>query len=190
MNKSIELLALRTGDKTSLNSPGVGLFTCALQAGELLGPGQIAGVLMSAGHATTLVLPANVSGRISSARPKRVHEPVGYGTTLYELSPIDEGALAHADQAEQSDESGLILRATQGGRFYRSPSPDEAAYVEIGAEITGGTAIGLVEIMKTFGQVSYEAKNGLPARAKLVRWLCEDGAEIREGDALLEVEAI
>jgi hypothetical protein len=42
--------------------------------------------------------------------------------------------------------------------------------------------------MKTFGHVPYRAAGGLPKRAKLVRYLVDEGAEVRDGQALIEVE--
>jgi acetyl-CoA carboxylase biotin carboxyl carrier protein len=106
---------------------------------------------------------------------------------LYELAPIDAGQAAD-EEAAGGSEAGLVLRAPQTGRFYHRPSPDEPPYAEVGGVLDAGQAIGLLEVMKTFSQVTYEAKGGLPTRARLVRWLVEDGAEIRSGDALLEVE--
>lgn len=189
MNDSIEMIAVRSGETTQLACPAVGLFTCALEPDSLLGPGQTAGVLITAGRRLTLIVPQGISGRVTNSRPERVHEPVGYGTLLYEISSISAGGSVADPQDEQNAESGLILRAAQAGRFYRRPTPEDPAYVEVGDELREGLAIGLIEIMKTFSQVTYDTQGSLPERTRLVRWLCEDGAEIREGDPLLEVAA-
>jgi acetyl-CoA carboxylase biotin carboxyl carrier protein len=188
MKDTIELILRREGESTRLVSPSVGVFTCALEPGALLGPGQVAGVLTASGKSLKLVTPPAVCGRIANERPERVQQPVGYGTTLYELSPIESAGVGAGAVESGSPENGLILYADQAGRFYRRPSPDEAAYVEEGGKLEVGMAIGLIEIMKTFSQVLYEARGGLPPRAKLVRWFADDGAEVREGDPLLEVE--
>lgn len=190
MNPKTELLVRRDGATTLLLAPEVGLFTEALAPGALLGPGQHAGALLAAAGATRLLVPDGVRGRVVNELRERVQAPVGYGEVLYELAPIDAGAgdAAAADVSAPGEE-GLVLRATQTGRFYHRPAPDEPPYAELGSEVTDGQAIGLLEVMKTFSQVPYQAKGGLPARATLVRWLVEDGAEIRKGDALLEVEA-
>jgi biotin carboxyl carrier protein len=184
-----ELLVRRAGAATFLLAPEVGLFTSALPAGSLLGPGQHAGILLAHGRQTKLVVPAGVAGRITSPRPERVHEPVAYLTRLYELAPLAEGDVVTDLAASAADEAGLIVRATQTGRFYQRPSPDEPAYVEVGGELVDGQALGLLEIMKTFNQVSYKAGGKLPKRARVVRWLARDGGEVRQGEGLLEVEA-
>ncbi len=188
MQITSQLLVHKNGEITELRSPEVGLFTCALDAGALVGPGQTAGSILCVGQETSLTVPPGVHGRIANAKRDRVQAPVGYGDVLYELSPIDAAAGPLEDAASQLDSSGLVLRAEQAGRFYHRPSPDEPAYAEVGSELTTGQAIGLVEIMKTFGQVHYIAASGLPERARLVRFLADDGAEIKKGDALIEVE--
>ena len=56
----------------------------------------------------------------------------------------------------------------------------------MGAVVEAGQPIGLIEVMKTFAHVRYGGE-GLPARARIVRVLVEDGAEIGAGDPLYEV---
>ena len=89
-----------------------------------------------------------------------------------------------------SADGRLLARSPQVGRFYHRPSPDKPAYVEAGAEVQAGTTLGLIEVMKTFFQVRYgDADLGdLPARARVVRHLVEDGAEVEPGDPILELE--
>ena len=42
--------------------------------------------------------------------------------------------------------------------------------------------------MKTFSTVPYRAEGGLPARAKVVRWLANDGDDVEPGGGILVVE--
>jgi acetyl-CoA carboxylase biotin carboxyl carrier protein len=188
MQNSIPLLSKTVGELVELRSPEVGLFTCALPTGSLLGPGQVAGAIIAIGRSYTVVVPPGVHGRVANNAPSRTQAPVGYGELLYELSPIDGSVVQADEQLQDSGEGGLVLRAPQTGRFYQRPGPDEPNYANPGDELSDGLPIGLIEIMKTFSQVTYQAENGLPARAKLVRFLVEDGAEIHEGDGLIEVE--
>jgi biotin carboxyl carrier protein len=58
---------------------------------------------------------------------------------------------------------------------------------ELGRELEPGTPIGLIEVMKTFAQVVYRAERGLPARARIVRVLARDGADVDEGAPLIAV---
>ena len=184
----LELLLVRDGERTTLASPEVGLFTEALEAGALLGPGQRAGAIVALGRHFDLVVPNGAHGRVANERPERVQAPVGFGTTLYELTPIDAGDGAVAGEDDRESAGAQVLRAPQTGRLYRRASPEDPPYVEAGDSVTDGQAVGLLEVMKTFSQVLYQAGGGLPERAAVVRWLVEDGAEVREGDPLLEVE--
>ena len=96
-----------------------------------------------------------------------------------------KGAGVGTDDAE----AGLVpVRAPSQGVFYRRPSPDSPAYVEEGSEVSTGTVLGLVEVMKTFAQVLYRPGGSLPARARVLRVAADDGADVDEGDALLELE--
>ena len=52
-----------------------------------------------------------------------------------------------------------------------------------------GQPVGMIEVMKTFTHVHYETQGNLPARARVLRVVPEDGAEVSEGDPLLEIEA-
>jgi biotin carboxyl carrier protein len=55
-------------------------------------------------------------------------------------------------------------------------------------ELAVGDPIGLIEVMKTFGRVLYQPDDTLLTRARVVRVLAADGAEVNPGDALLEIE--
>src|SRR5688500_4989408 len=91
MRETLELHVRREGQRVRLLAPEVGLFTCALAEGTLLSAGARAGVLITLGRARELVVPAGVSGAVSSRAPERVHAPVGYGDVLYELAPLAAG---------------------------------------------------------------------------------------------------
>ena len=48
-------------------------------------------------------------------------------------------------------EAGLTeVRAPMVGTFYRRPSPDEPAFVEVGAKVSAGDPVCLIEVMKLF----------------------------------------
>ena len=187
MRDTIDLLVEQDGDTTRLLSPGVGAFTCAAPRGSLLGAGQDAGVLIVTGRPLYLRVPAGVAGRVNSATPERVHQPVGYRTVLYELSSV-ESAAQEAAEAAAASTSGLFLPSPQAGRFYHRPGPDEPAFVQPGEELVEGRSVGLIEVMKTFAHVTYQASGALPTSAKVKRYVAADGAEVEQGEPLLELE--
>ena len=185
---SLEVRVSRAGDEIVLASPDAGLFTCSATAGSALAPGQSCGVLLRLGRAVELVVPDGVAGIVVNEQPERVQAAVGYGTTLYTLRPFEDvGALA-GEEAQDALDAALCITSPQTGRFYHRPAPDDPPFAEAGDILEAGKAIGLIEVMKTFTQLPYKADGPLPARAKMVRYLVDDGADVATGDALIEVE--
>lgn len=185
----IELLVARDENGTHLLSPGVGHFTQGRPRGSLLAPGDVAGVIETLGVARELIVPASVTGRIVSDPPQRVHEPVGYRSPLYTLSPIDAAAADAAVEERAGPASGaLVFRAPYSGRFWHRPSPNDPAFVSEGDVFAAGATIGLIEVMKTFTHLHYDATGELPEKARAVRLLVGDGEEVSQGDPLIEVE--
>ena len=190
MTKVLELLLGREGERVLLRSPEVGYFTRALPAGALLAPRAAAGVLHSLGRRIELVTPAGVAGRVVNAPPELVLAPVGYGTVLYELAPLESGVplAAPPSGGPEAAAGALSFRAPHSGRFWQRPSPNEAPFVRAGELIEDGRTLGLIEVMKTFTHVVYRAGSELPPRARVARVLVADGGDVEEGGALLELE--
>ncbi len=189
VGERIELLIATADDRTLLRSPEVGWFTCALPAGALVGEGAVVGVLSTLGRAHELVVPRGVAGRIVSQRPERVHRPVDWGATLYELAPLDTSAAAvETEERGASAAGGAVFRAPYSGRFWQRPAPGDPPFVSAGDTISAGQTIGLIEVMKTFTHLAYTAAGELQTGARIVRVLVANGAEVNEGDPLIEVE--
>ena len=188
-HESLELDAERQGERYLLRSPEVGRFTLALDRGAAVAPGQDAGVLVRLGVATRLVVPAGVAGRVVGDRPELVRAPVGHGDVLYEIDPagVELGDALAAEDAAASD-GAAVLRSPQSGRFYHRPSPESEPLCSVGGLLEEGTPVGLLEVMKTFSHVHYRKAAGLPARARIVRVLAADGADVDRGTPLIEVE--
>ncbi len=192
MPEALELGVEREGERLRLLSPEVGLYTAALERGALVGPGTVAGVLVQLGVRRRLVVPAGIEGRVASDPPERVHHPLGYGDVVVELEVVrgtTTGVSAPAARAAATDDGRLVLRATTSGRFWHRPAPGEPAFVSAGSLVKDGAPVGLLEVMKTFSHATYRAQGGLPAVARVVALLVHDGADVRRGDAVLEVEA-
>ena len=83
------------------------------------------------------------------------------------------------------------MLAPQTGRFYHRARPSDPPFVQSGSQVKEGSALGLIEVMKTFSQVVYRAQGlrgePLPAQARIVAHLVPDGAEVAQGDPLIEV---
>lgn len=188
-DSKVELALETTEDgRLRLLAPDVGTFTGALDRGAAVAPGQVVGTLAQLGRELRLVAPAGAYGSVVSARPERVLAPVGFGDVLLELDPSGVTAERAAAGARVDESAGPIVRAAHGGRFYRRAAPDQPPFVDVGSLLEDGAPLGLIEVMKTFSHVVYRAGAGLPARARVVRVVAEDGADLDAGAPLLEVE--
>ena len=50
------------------------------------------------------------------------------------------------------------IKSPMIGTFYRSPSPESAAYVEVGSEVNPETVVCIIEAMKVMNEIKAEAK--------------------------------
>ena len=75
-------------------------------------------------------------------------------------------------------EGQVAIRSPMVGTFYRRPSPDEPAYVEVGSEIEVDAPLCLVEVMKLYTTI-YAKTRGRIAR------ICASDAELVEYDRIL-----
>lgn len=50
------------------------------------------------------------------------------------------------------------IKSPMIGTFYRSPSPESGAYVEVGSEVNADTVVCIIEAMKVMNEIKAEAK--------------------------------
>ncbi len=79
-------------------------------------------------------------------------------------------------------ENVVLVCAPLVGRFYRSPGPDAATFVEVGDRVRKGQVLCIIEAMKLMNQI--EAEQAGVVRAVLA----EDGRPVEFGEPLFEIE--
>jgi acetyl-CoA carboxylase biotin carboxyl carrier protein len=67
-------------------------------------------------------------------------------------------AAAPAPVAAAPAVEGKFITSPMVGTFYRSPSPDAASYVEVGAEVDEETVVCIIEAMKVMNEIKAECK--------------------------------
>lgn len=77
----------------------------------------------------------------------------------------------------------ITIEAPMPGVFYRSPDPEEPAFVEVGDSVSAGDTVALVGVMKNFYDVTAE-HDGVVSEI-----LVENESEIEAGAGLLTLEA-
>src|SRR5205814_4609854 len=84
---------------------------------------------------------------------------------------------AAAAEAEAAPE-GHVVKAPMVGTFYRSPSPDAKAFVEVGQAVKEGDTICIIEAMKLMNEIEADASGTVKAI------LVENGQPVEYGQPL------
>jgi len=108
---------------------------------------------------------------------------VQYAPT-YMAQPMMQAAAAAAPAPAAAEASaapaieGHVVKSPMVGTFYRSPSPDAKPFVEVGATVSAGDTICIIEAMKLLNEI--EADKGGVIKAILV----ENGHPVEYGEPL------
>ena len=125
--------------------------------------------------------------RISRAAPAIAPAAVQYAAAPV-VAPTPAATPAQAPTAATSapaasDElSGHLVRSPMVGTFYRSPSPEAKAFVEVGQPVKVGDALCIVEAMKMMNRI--EADKAGVVKAILIN----DGDAVEFDEPLIVIE--
>ena len=106
-------------------------------------------------------MPAPVLAAPTEARPASLAAPTA-------------AAAAEADAGQE----GHVVKAPMVGTFYRSPSPDAKAFVEVGQAVKEGDTICIIEAMKLMNEIEADASGSVKAI------LVENGQPVEYGQPL------
>ncbi len=188
-----KLVTLADG-KLRLESPTVGLYRGEPRPGSLVTGDASIGQLEVLGVLHHLLAPAEAVGIVlhpeTTAAPL-TRRPVGHGDLLVLLDPeaaTGSAAVGPGRVAAGPKTGALVFRAPTAGRFYTRPGPGKPPLIEVGTIVQQGQAVGLIEVMKTFGRLHYGGE-GLPAEGRIKAILVKDETDVAAGEALFELEA-
>ncbi|MCQ8229254.1 MULTISPECIES: acetyl-CoA carboxylase biotin carboxyl carrier protein [Pantoea] len=108
-----------------------------------------------------------------------------YAAPMMQQQPALATAVAPAAPAAaeaKPEISGHIVRSPMVGTFYRTPSPDAKAFVEVGQKVNAGDTLCIVEAMKMMNQIEAD-KSGV-VKAILV----ESGQPVEFDEPLVIIE--
>ncbi len=110
------------------------------------------------------------------------HAVVSGAPTLMAHAPAPVAAAAPiATPADAASHPGAV-KSPMVGVAYLSPEPGAAPFITVGANITEGQTIVLIEAMKTFNPVK------APRSGKIVRIMVDNGAPVEYGEVLVVIE--
>jgi acetyl-CoA carboxylase biotin carboxyl carrier protein len=76
----------------------------------------------------------------------------------------------------------ITVKSPMIGTFYKSPSPDKPAFVQVGDEIKPGKVLCIIEAMKLFNEIESEVSG------KIVKILVENASPVEYDQPLFLVE--
>ena len=125
--------------------------------------------------------------RISRAAPAIAPAAVQYAAAPVvaqapAAAPAQAPATATPAPAASDELSGHLVRSPMVGTFYRSPSPEAKAFVEVGQSVKVGDALCIVEAMKMMNRIEAD-KSGV-VKAILIN----DGDAVEFDEPLIVIE--
>ncbi len=125
--------------------------------------------------------------RISRAAPAVAPATVQYAAAPVvaptpTAAPAQAPAVATSAPAASDELSGHLVRSPMVGTFYRSPSPEAKAFVEVGQSVKVGDALCIVEAMKMMNRI--EADKAGVVKAILIN----DGDAVEFDEPLIVIE--
>jgi acetyl-CoA carboxylase biotin carboxyl carrier protein len=104
--------------------------------------------------------------------------PSMHVTSAPSAAPV---AAATPAAAPSGSDGAHVVESPMVGTFYRSPSPGAPVFVEVGATVTAGQVLCIVEAMKLLNEIEAD-KSGT-----VVEILVENGKPVQFGQALFKI---
>lgn len=97
------------------------------------------------------------------------------------VQPVVTMPVAAAAQISAVPSNEIEIKSPMIGTFYRSPSPESAPYIEIGAEVNPETVVCIIEAMKVMNEIKAEAKG------VITQVLVENAKPVEFGQPLFKI---
>jgi acetyl-CoA carboxylase biotin carboxyl carrier protein len=119
---------------------------------------------------------ADPSGHVRVRR--ELGAAAGAASTLAAPPPI---GLAPSPAVDGPTDAGTFVTSPFVGTFYRAPSPDAAAFSEVGQTVRKGQVVCIVEAMKLMNEIESEADG------KIAEILVKNGEHVEYGQKLIRI---
>ena len=129
-------------------------------------------------------LPIVSSSRGSNPPFGQVTESSGQTSPGFPVNPGTSAPNAvGAPAVTAGEEPGITyVKSPMVGTFYRSPSPESKAFVDVGSKIVENSVVCIVEAMKIMNEIQAETKGSI------VEVLVENGQPVEYGQRLFKVK--
>jgi len=97
-------------------------------------------------------------------------------------APVEAAPAASAPAESDENANYITINSPMIGTFYRTPSPDQDAFVKVGDSIKPGDVLCIVEAMKLFNEIESEISG------KIVKIIADDQTPIEYDQPLFLVD--
>jgi acetyl-CoA carboxylase biotin carboxyl carrier protein len=96
-------------------------------------------------------------------------------------APAAQVSIAPLAVVPAANTGEIDIKSPMIGTFYRSPSPESASYVDVGAEVGPESVVCIIEAMKVMNEIKAEI------RGVITQVLVENGKPVEFGQPLFKV---
>lgn len=118
---------------------------------------------------------------VQAVQPVNVPSSSSASAATVNTAPKSETASAPVKTEAAADDDLYKITSPIVGTFYRAPSPDKPAYVEVGASVTDSTVVCIVEAMKLMNEIQAEVSG------EVVKIYVENGQPVEYGQPLFGI---
>ena len=112
--------------------------------------------------------------------PNKINIPIQ--DTVPVSQEITKEKTINVDISKTEDSNHIMIKAPIIGTFYRKPSPDKPAFVEVGQNILEGDVLCVIEAMKLFNEIESEVSG------KIVKILVDDQSPVEFDQPLFLID--
>jgi acetyl-CoA carboxylase biotin carboxyl carrier protein len=116
--------------------------------------------------------------------PSAMYMPMPQMPQMTTLPQVSAAALPAASAPAPAATNEIDVKSPMIGTFYRSPSPEAASYVEVGAEVSTETVVCIIEAMKVMNEIKAEV------RGIITQVLVENAKPVEFGQPLFKVRPL
>jgi acetyl-CoA carboxylase biotin carboxyl carrier protein len=99
------------------------------------------------------IVKSGPSQAMHNAQPVVSSAPASATLSPAPVAPVAPTPAEVAAAATEAEPDGHVVKSPMVGTFYRSSSPEAAAYVEVGTQVKEGQTICIIEAMKILNEI-------------------------------------
>jgi acetyl-CoA carboxylase biotin carboxyl carrier protein len=122
-----------------------------------------------------------ITSVVASSQTVYAAAPQMMAPAMLAPAPAVQAAVPPAEAAEPPQAEGNAVKSPMVGTFYRSPSPNAKAFVEVGQSVKVGDTLCIIEAMKLMNEIESDVAGVVKAI------LIENGQPVEYGEALFIV---